>query len=509
MGRRNATDEPRSATSGARGDVDHSPAVSRPKSGGICSLALGAVLVAAAGVRLWAAQDEFWLDEIWTLLSFGRNLHSPRDIFTAHHDNNHYLMTLWMFTIAPQRNWFLYRLPSVIAGVATVALTARMARRWGITTSLLAAVLTAASFFLIFYSSEARGYALAGCFALLAFLALDRFLQTPTVVMGLLFGAATILGVLSHLTFVEFYLGAIAWSVVRLWRTVPSPDKFVGRCAQLHLIPLAFIAALYLIDIRVMQFGGGDPFDMQHVVREAASLAVGTYEQVTPLVVAGIALGTAATLAGLLLLAREKSDLWVFFAVGFLIAPAVLLTARRPPVLHERYFYLNILFLLVLWSYVLGKMVVASRLARFAALAVAGIFVLLNVELTREFLRVGRGHYLDALTYMAENSTGTDVNISGDAEFSYRLYTEFYAPYVPGEHHFHIHTIVPEMPVEPEWVILNSQDRDYHPKGVILDSKGREAFALEKVFPYAGLSGAHFAVYHRTTMRGPRHTPSQ
>ncbi len=55
-------------------------------------IAVAVIVAGAGGVRVWAAQDEFWLDEIWTLLAFGRNIHSPFDIFTAHHDNNHYLV---------------------------------------------------------------------------------------------------------------------------------------------------------------------------------------------------------------------------------------------------------------------------------------------------------------------------------------------------------------------------------------------------------------------------------
>ena len=51
-----------------------------------------------------------------------------------------------------------------------------------------------------------------------------------------------------------------------------------------------------------------------------------------------------------------------------------------------------------------------------------------------------------SLQYMADNSSEADVHMSGDAEFSYRMYAEFYSPYVAGEHRFHIHTIVPAMP---------------------------------------------------------------
>ncbi len=463
-----------------------------------CAVA-GCVTVAAA-VRIWAARDELWLDEIWTLLALGRNNHSPIDILTAHHDNNHYLITLWMYFLAPQRYWFVYRIPSVVAGVGTVALAAMVARQWGKFSAVAAAILTSASFVMIFYASEVRGYALAGFFALAAFLALDRYLRRREAWCAALFGLATILGTLSHLTFVQFYAGALAWSLVALSKNARSAPDAARSLAALHVAPLGFLAFLYAIDIRAMTFGGGDPYDMRHVVWQACALAVGTFGEAPPLVAVSIGLGALATIVGLVLLSREKNDMWIFFLVGFVVAPTLILGLRRPPVLHERYFYLNILFFLVLLSYLAGRAAAASRTGLFAALALLALFVLANGHLTYDFLRVGRGHFRDTLQYMAEHSTGADVNISGDAEFTYRLYTEFYAPYVPGERQFLIHTIVPEMPVEPEWVILNSQDQSYTPKPAILDSKGNEAFRLEQVFPYAGLSGAHFALYHRTTV---------
>lgn len=482
---------------------DTSPSWNRPSL-----VALGVILLLAAAVRVWAAQDELWLDEIWTLLAIGRNLNSIPDIFTAHHDNNHYLVTLWMYLTTPQHNWVVYRVPSLIAGIGTVALAAQIALRWGRFAALTAAALCATSFVLIFYASEARGYALAGFFSLAALLALDRYLARPTLPIALLFGLLCVLGTLSHLTFVQFYAGALAWSVVALWKD-SSYDKnsrwrtLVVPLLQLHLMPLAFLAILYTIDVREMQFGGGDPYDLWHVVWQACALGVGSFGFPTPIVAASIALGIVLAVSGLVLLWREGCDLWIFLAVAFVLAPALLLGLRPPPVLHERYFYLNILFFLILLSYVLSRVarIMPGGLAYAALIAVP--FILINGRLTTDFLRVGRGHFLDALLYMAAHSSESDVHISGDAEFSYRLYTEFYGPYVPGDHRFLIHTIVPNMPIEPEWVILNSQDQPYSPKPSILDTQGREAFVLEQVFPYAGLSGAHFAIYHRTTKRAP------
>ena len=478
-------------------------------------VALGVILLLAAAVRVWAAQDELWLDEIWTLLSFGRNLKSIPDIFTAHHDNNHYLVTLWMYLTSPQHNWVVYRIPSILAGIGTVALAAQVALRWGRFAALTAAMLCGTSFVLIFYASEARGYALAGFFSLAAFLAIDGYLAQRTLRTAIRFGVLCVLGTLSHLTFVQFYAGAMAWSLVVLWRQALPTDKssrwqalvvpllqlHVVPLLQLHVVPLAFLAILYVIDVRQMQFGGGDPYDLGHVLGQACALGVGTFGFPLPVVVASVTLGIVLAVSGLVMLRRNGSDLWILFVVAFVLAPALLLGLRPPPVLHERYFYLNILFFLIVLSYVLSRITTIVPGGVVYATLIAVPFVVVNGKLTTDFLRVGRGHFLDALQYMADHSSESDVHISGDAEFTYRLYTEFYSPYVPGDHQFLIHKIVPNMPVEPEWVILNSQDRSYTPKPSILDSKGREAFVLEKVFPYAGLSGAHFAIYHRTTKR--------
>ena len=171
----------------------------------------------ATVARAWAARDEFWLDEIWSLMAFTRVPHAWRDVFTFHHDNNHYLVTLWMDLVGPGRgDWLIYRLPSLLASVGTVILAARVAVRWGRTAMFIAAMCTASSFVLILYGSEARGYALCGFFSLVAFLALDRHLKTNDAWATAGFGIATILGILSHLTFVQFYAGAFVWSAVVL-----------------------------------------------------------------------------------------------------------------------------------------------------------------------------------------------------------------------------------------------------------------------------------------------------
>ena len=91
---------------------------------------LGVVIVIAVGLRIGSALDKLWLDEIWTLVVFASKVRYPWDVFTFHHDNNHYLVTLWMSAVGTEQySSLLYRFPSLVAGIGTVVLAALVARR--------------------------------------------------------------------------------------------------------------------------------------------------------------------------------------------------------------------------------------------------------------------------------------------------------------------------------------------------------------------------------------------
>ena len=84
---------------------------------------------------------------------------------------------------------------------------------------------------MILYSSEARGYALAVFFALAAFDLLDRYLDTRRWPSAAGFSVCVILGFLSQLTFVSFYLATLAWSLYRLQRGARRESGASARCS--------------------------------------------------------------------------------------------------------------------------------------------------------------------------------------------------------------------------------------------------------------------------------------
>src|SRR5205085_1954017 len=112
-----------------------------------------------------------------------------------------------------------YRIPAFVSGIGAIVAAAHTMARFGRAESMMAALLVAISFPFVFYSSEARGYAMASFLAIVAFDALLADLDRPRLWTAALFSAACVLGFLAHLTFVHFYLAAMFWSVFRIRRT--------------------------------------------------------------------------------------------------------------------------------------------------------------------------------------------------------------------------------------------------------------------------------------------------
>ena len=57
------------------------------------------VVLIGAGLRLLGLRTELWMDEILSLKLI-EALESPLGVFTSiHHDNNHYLNSLWLYAV--------------------------------------------------------------------------------------------------------------------------------------------------------------------------------------------------------------------------------------------------------------------------------------------------------------------------------------------------------------------------------------------------------------------------
>jgi 4-amino-4-deoxy-L-arabinose transferase-like glycosyltransferase len=183
-------------------------------------LIVAALAVAGVVVRLLVADQSLFADELstrWMIAdrSFG-------DVIAAVHTDAEitpplYFAASWLTTqlgLDP----LLVRAPSLIAGAATIPLVylvgVRTVRR---PAALVAAALTALSPFMIFYSAEARGYALMAALVLLSTLALLLALEGRPR-WWVAYGACTCLAVYSH------YTSVFALAAQLLWLLWAHPD---------------------------------------------------------------------------------------------------------------------------------------------------------------------------------------------------------------------------------------------------------------------------------------------
>ncbi len=454
-----------------------------------------AILIVAALVRGYGTQNDLWLDEIWSV-GLARKVSSPVDIFTKiHHDNNHYLNTLYLYLIGPQDNWPGYRMPSLLAGIGTVVLAGLIGRRRNMASALLAMLVTGSSYVMIVYSSEARGYAPAVFFSFLSFYLLDRYLETRRWPYALTFSLTAVLGFLAQLVFLGFYAAALVWSGYRLMKSRLGPKQIVIAVIACHAIPILVIAVIYFADLRYIIVGGGTTSTLLSGYTSALAWALGTPNSHIG-ILATCAIAVVILIIGVDMLWRESPDLCVFFVGAILVFPILLAVASGSSLFYVRYFIIGIAFFLILFSFVLADLYQRSHWGKAISVLLLLAYVAANGWHVASLLTYGRGQYRDAIRFMADRSTANPMTIGGDHDFRIGTEVNFYGPEVMGQRNFAYIPYRAWPPQGPEWLILQSES--FMPPRPRADEIriGGNRFALVKVYPTAPLSGLHWFVFH-------------
>ena len=458
----------------------------------------GLLLLLAAALRLAASAGPLWLDEIWSL-QFAAQIARPLDVFARiKHDNNHFLNTLWLYLMGPGRPFWLYRLPAAVAGTLSVFVAGRIGAWRGRADQFAAMAIVACSYLLIHYSSEARGYALAVFFALASYACLRQFLARGERVWGVLFSVSAMLGLLSHPTYVHCYFAGLCWSAWRAWGLWVAGRRSAAVWSLLlcHALPLVLGGALYVVNLRHMELGGGPEYGLWALLAETGSLAVGG-----PL---GGPLATAASLAfgggvlgGLILLRRQGADEWGFFALATL-APLVAAVGSPPPFLFPRYFLIAVAFGLLLWSFLLGALFRWGGTGRCLSGITILLFVAANARWAAELIRVGRGQYLEALRYLAARDSAAVITVTSDHDHGNRMLVDFYSPYLRPPRPVAYRNVGGTWgPEAPRWLILHRY-RTWHesPPPGRFRLRGR-SYVHQQEFDSTILSGWRWLCYRR------------
>lgn len=454
------------------------------------------VVLSAAVLRALPIGNDFWLDEIWSYRR-AMALDSVWGVFAAHHSNNHHLSSALMYLVGPVDPWWVHRLPSLAAGVASVMLAAAIGWRRSPRQGVITAFLVGACYAQIHFSSEARGYAPAVALCLLAWSCLERGQEAGrSAAWRWLHGAASLLAVLFHLTALFYLAGAVSYRVLAL-ASQPRRDirSWGRRSLELFSLPVAGVALLYWVDLRHLFVDSGVPTDWQLLMAELGAYALGApFWPSAGWLWAALLVATFAL--ALLPMARERDPRWLFFLVVGAIAPALTFASFRPDVVALRYFLVGIAFALVAAGDGLARLWDRGASGRRATALLLALFFAGHAAHYVAFLRHGRGAYREAIATMAREQPGEALHVASDHDFRNGAVLRFYAPTLPADTSliYHAEGRWPRQGVD--WVVTHEALRREAPPQRILDRHG-VVYERTNGFEKAGISGFHWDLYRR------------
>jgi hypothetical protein len=464
------------------------------------SYALLLSLLVGGLLRFYASVGDLWLDEVWSLQTVAARCHSWSDVFTSLHvQNNHYLSTLWFYAMGTGQWFVLYRLPSIIAGVATVALAAHLATRYSKAASLFTAALTATSYLLVHYASEARGYSMLTMLALLCIVLALSHAKRPTLRTAILLNLTLSLGLLSQLLFAVFA------GLLGLWlalgpRAEGAPGKRLSQLAwacACGVLPAITLITLFVVDISKIPPGGTDPSDLLSVIFTSLSLTLGgPHDGWLSLAFAAVTLTlTLALLIGPLRKRDDFATLTLTLLAGLFVLLPLLSSPTHTP-LAVRYFLVCVPLVLIVLSGLLGELWQACRFKRALAVAALLVYFILNGVHLSWLLRDGHGQYTQAVTYLgSQSSHGVALQISGDHDFRLTTMLEFYQTALPANLNveYRHRNDIPRSGTE--WIITHALE-PAPPPAASMTIYGK-TYRLQAVFPASPLSGFTWYVYRK------------
>jgi len=218
-------------------------------------------------LRLYRADSGLWIDEVTSVLDSFR-LPLGELISTYSGDNRHPLYSVlahMAMAVFGESAWTA-RLPSILFGTASIPALYLLGREMGGSRmGLLAAALLTVSYHHVWFSQNARGYAMLAFFSILATYLLLRGLATRKAGFFVGYALAAGLGSYTHLTMVFLALGQAA---VMLWLKLRRGAEDAPRWTDLATAFVggaALTLLLYAPMLRAILRYFGEPTDMLDV----------------------------------------------------------------------------------------------------------------------------------------------------------------------------------------------------------------------------------------------------
>lgn len=462
-------------------------------------IAIALLTLAGALLRIAAARGPLWLDEIWSfrIVSGAPSLST---VFVGlPYDTNHVLTSAWLFLVGPQAPPILARAEAILFGTLAIPAAALIGARRGRAESIAAGALFALDYVFVHFGSEARGYAGLILAILLAYDALERFLETGRRDSLVVFALAVAFGTFSHLTMAEATAALCVTGLLRLRLArgpVLQPGLALLAAAGIGTAP-ALICVAASLTTGPLHTGLVTPFSLDafgeglgRMVRAEIGLYDGPLDPRAKLV---ILLGGAG-LAGLAMMAIPPARR-VFPAVTILALPVLHAALHLPNQQYPRFHLLAGVGIALLAAELWGKAWRGAGVTRvLAASAVLACLVGQIISLSA-FLQAGRGDPAKAVAIMGRNGPADFVAEpavqAGETAAVIRWYAE--------RAHVALKPVASACASPPpDWLVVVSLPFWPHveaPDETVSPCRAR--FARAAILPAYGFSGFRWTLYRR------------
>jgi uncharacterized membrane protein len=473
-------------------------------------LIVAMITAAAAVVRCSGLFGDLWLDEIWAIVTV-RHFHSPLEILTTRHEINHPLYSLFLYLLGSSQPPWLYRFPSLLAGVASVGLAGLIGRlQWraldggqsttaAATAGVVTAILAAGSYILIHYSSEARGYSFAVCLGFLAWYALLRGSCARHIGWILTYVVAVSLAVTAHATAAIVVAAGTVWTILTSWIASRSWTRTIRATAEWHAAPLVIAGLYYRFFLNQRVIGGADENPLAGVIAECATYTLGLPVGKASMLV--LAFAVLIFTVSMIAIGRKGIPIAAFYVTAVVIAPSLLMIVAHYQYPYPRHFIVSAAFGVLALGVPLTRGVSAAspwRLISSAAIVAFLVGASLHVA---GLIQFGRGEYSRALSFMAAMTPTPYMTIASDHDFRNPMVISYYSPIMKPS--LAMRYFAQDAPASwptggVQWFLVHTFDSDPNPLPQIRDGNGH-SYRFSRLFRYGGLSGWSWIVYENST----------
>jgi len=464
------------------------------------------ILIVGSGLRIWAASGDLWIDEVWSLnqMHVAASSEGLDDwIALFFHSNTHALNTIYLRLID---GWFAgdasplaYRSLSLTSGIASLVLVSWWGWKRNPVTALIMATLFAFSYPMINYSGEARGYGPMILAILGASYVLQSYLHSPTARKAVAFSLISLLGLLSHLTFVIVQAGLGFWALAAIYRGRRNLISTTAKLVPLFGLQLVAISAYGAVALNNMVRGGDCcPEPALDSIRIMADWAFGVDAHAITSLIPLFVL-TFLLIIAIVKVAKDGDDIWIALTIIVIIFPLITLIIETKPDVIHRYYLPSVVYAVLITGAGLAWLWQEGSWKRGVSAAVLGLFCLGNVNLLVKFSDGMRGQYSRAIQTIVTTSVGHQ-RISGYPKFSVGTLVRHHVQVLGFTKRLEFVDPKDEKATAVDWYINGYLDGQTPKPEIVRTLDGIEAvpYALLETYPQWGLSGDTWALYRRS-----------